>query len=69
MLPQVRHTFSHFHLDIVPALVEVDGSQLHIMDDGHRLWYNRATPPACGLAAPVASLLNQLSQHPALAEP
>ncbi|OSM98143.1 MULTISPECIES: A/G-specific adenine glycosylase [Lonsdalea] len=56
-----RHTFSHFHLDIVPLLLDVS-SQSACMDEGAGLWYNLAQPPSVGLAAPVERLLQQLAQ-------
>lgn len=58
-LTAFRHTFSHFHLDIVPMWLSVSGSGA-CMDEGTGLWYNLAQPPAVGLAAPVERLLQQL---------
>ena len=46
-----RHTFSHFHLDIVPMWLPVS-SFTSCMDEGTALWYNLAQPPSVGLAAP-----------------
>ncbi|WP_199177618.1 MULTISPECIES: A/G-specific adenine glycosylase [unclassified Erwinia] len=57
-----RHTFSHFHLDIVPMWLDLPSARA-AMDDGPGLWYNLAQPPAVGLAAPVERLLQQL-RHP-----
>ncbi len=54
-----RHTFSHFHLDIVPMWLPVS-SFAACMDEGSALWYNLAQPPSVGLAAPVERLLQQL---------
>jgi len=54
-----RHTFSHFHLDIVPMWLTVHSSGA-CMDEGNALWYNLAQPPSVGLAAPVERLLQQL---------
>ncbi|MGR5942464.1 A/G-specific adenine glycosylase [Enterobacter sp. C4G1] len=54
-----RHTFSHFHLDIVPMWLPVS-SFASCMDEGPALWYNLAQPPSVGLAAPVERLLQQL---------
>lgn len=56
-----RHTFSHFHLDIVPMWLALPSSGA-AMDDGAGLWYNLAQPPSVGLAAPVERLLKQLHQ-------
>jgi A/G-specific adenine glycosylase len=62
-LTAFRHTFSHFHLDIVPMWLpvqQVGGA----MDEGSGLWYNLAQPPSVGLAAPVERLLLQLAKQP-----
>lgn len=58
-LTAFRHTFSHFHLDIVPMWLPVS-SVASCMDEGTALWYNLAQPPSVGLAAPVERLLQQL---------
>ena len=58
-LTAFRHTFSHFHLDIVPMWLTVS-SFTPCMDEGNALWYNLAQPPVVGLAAPVERLLQQL---------
>lgn len=58
--PTLRHTFSHFHLDITPVHARV--SEMNgIMEGGSAIWYNPASPKALGLAAPVQRLLTQLS--------
>ncbi|WP_034916892.1 A/G-specific adenine glycosylase [Erwinia sp. 9145] len=56
-----RHTFSHFHLDIVPMWLALPSAGA-AMDEGAGLWYNLAQPPSVGLAAPVERLLQQLRQ-------
>ena len=61
-LAPLRHTFSHYHLDITPVLV--DASDLHfntLMEERASLWYNSARPTEIGLAAPVKRLLTSLS--------
>ncbi len=62
-LTAFRHTFSHFHLDIVPMWLPVP-SFSGCMDEGTALWYNLAQPPSVGLAAPVERLLQQLHAEP-----
>ena len=57
-----RHTFSHFHLDIVPMWLEWPSAGA-AMDEAGGLWYNLAQPPSVGLAAPVERLLHEL-RHP-----
>lgn len=53
-----RHTFSHFHLDISPLLVEViNDNNNQIMEQQGTLWYNIEQPSAVGLAAATKKLL------------
>ena len=61
--PGFRHTFSHYHLDIEPLLVEFAGETGLVMDADRQLWYNLRQPPQIGLAAPVVGLLAQLARH------
>ena len=56
----VRHTFSHFHLDITPVQVEVGNPSPVIMEAERFVWYNIRQPEKRGLAAPVQRLLNLL---------
>ncbi len=58
--PIRRHTFTHFHLDITPVEILIEYAGL-VMDAPPRVWYNPAKPFACGLAAPVARLITELS--------
>ena len=53
----LRHTFSHFHLDITPVLVDVDDARS--VEDATRVWYNPDAPAALGLAAPVQTLIDE----------
>lgn len=64
----LRHTFSHFHLDITPVLARTitdesgaatNAVATRIMDEPQRLWYNLANPQSLGLAAPIKTLLAQ----------
>ncbi|MFC1748075.1 A/G-specific adenine glycosylase [Pseudomonadota bacterium] len=66
---EVRHTFSHFHLDIEPIVANVavkgsgkgSGKSSGIRDASTSVWYNPAAPDARGLAAPVKKLLHTLT--------
>ena len=62
--PGFRHTFSHYHLDIQPLQLCLATTPETVMEAGQQLWYNRRQPPQIGLAAPVANLLDKLSQRP-----
>jgi len=57
----LRHTFSHFHLDIQPLCGAIRGAPARIMEPGKRVWYNTRRPDARGLPAPVKALLQQLA--------
>ncbi|MDR8370464.1 A/G-specific adenine glycosylase [Pseudomonas lactis] len=57
-LPGLIHTFSHFQLAIEPWLVQVEETAHHVAE-ADWLWYNLATPPRLGLAAPVKKLLKR----------
>ena len=56
----VRHTFSHFHLEITPRLMQIIDNQTKIMESNETLWYNNTRVKNIGLAAPVASLLKNI---------
>jgi len=56
-----RHTFSHYHLDITPVVVELDVTPHAVMEASRQLWYNLRQPPQIGLAAPVAALLEKMA--------
>ncbi len=56
-----RHTFSHFHLDVLPVFVSVQTSASKLMEAEQQIWYNLRKPDAIGLSAPVSKLLQALS--------
>ena len=59
--PRIRHTFSHFHFDITPVLVDVEDYLSNAVLEGQgEVWYNTRNPDARGLAAPVKRLLDKL---------
>jgi A/G-specific adenine glycosylase len=57
----LRHTFSHFHLDITPVRATVADTANRVMDTGRFVWYNTHQPDERGLAAPVQRLLTILA--------
>jgi len=57
-LAGLTHTFSHFQLAIEPWLVDVESTPGEVTE-ADWLWYNLATPPRLGLAAPVKKLLKR----------
>lgn len=57
-----RHTFSHYHLDIVPVHIHVGEGSAGVADNDRYIWYSPAKTRKLGLAAPVKSLLEQLAR-------
>jgi A/G-specific adenine glycosylase len=55
-----RHTFSHFHLDILPVYIKVKTPAAKIMESDQQIWYKLRQPDAVGLPAPVKLLLEAL---------
>jgi len=60
--PVLRHTFSHFHLDITPIPARLTQNPHQVMDSECWLWHPPHRPSPGGLPAPVTRLLAQLSQ-------
>ena len=58
-----RHTFSHFHLDILPAIAEVRAPAGKVMAGDQQIWYNLQQPDALGMPAPIKSLLQKLTEE------
>ena len=62
--PVLRHTFSHFHLDIEPVeLMLPTGAVAGIAEGADECWYRTDEPLQLGLAAPVKRLLQTLATH------
>jgi len=58
-LDVVRHSFSHYHLDITPVLFEADRKN-EVAETDRWLWYSLDHSLEVGLAAPVKKLLSKL---------
>ncbi len=65
-LPPFRHTFSHFHLDITPIVIECESvecqslSQQEINENSTQQWYDLQTQTNVGFAASTLKLINQI---------
>ena len=57
-----RHTFSHYHLDIQPVLVQVSRKPRAVMEGTDQVWYNEDQITQLGLAAPIKKLIQRLHQ-------
>ena len=58
--PTLRHSFSHFDLDIQPLEVRLAGASSKVADRQDERWYALHEPQSLGLAAPVRALIDQL---------
>lgn len=61
-LTSFRHTFSHFHLNIQPVLIDVKSGQNMVKEGDNRRWVPIRDPGALGLPRPVERLLRALNQ-------
>jgi len=57
-----RHSFSHYHLEITPVLLQLTREPQTVSEAGGALWFRLDQPESLGLAAPVKKLLQQLAQ-------
>jgi A/G-specific adenine glycosylase len=61
---RLRHTFSHFHLDITTLHAQVIPGDRAVMEGRPQVWYNCHQPDVRGLPAPVKTLLDDLNNQP-----
>lgn len=58
----LRHSFSHYDLDIQPIVVRVASHAGKVADADNGTWYRLGEPPPGGIAAPVQKLIDQLEK-------
>ncbi|MDC0603547.1 A/G-specific adenine glycosylase [Aliiglaciecola sp.] len=63
MMAPFRHTFSHFHLDIQPVLIQLEKAPVGKVMEAEVLWYDLNSPQNVGLAAPTTKLFSTLSKN------
>ena len=56
----LRHSFSHYDLDIQPVVVRVGPTSRKVADGDDATWHRIDDVPPGGIAAPVQKLLNSL---------
>ncbi len=56
----LRHSFSHYDLDIQPLEVRLDAPSSNLADSDNELWYPLGRSSGVGLAAPVRTLIERL---------
>ena len=59
-----RHTFSHFHLDVSPVLLQMNQAPAANVAEAGQVWYKhgQSVESELGLAAPVQRLLERLER-------
>ncbi len=57
----IRHTFSHFHLDIMPVHARVKARNSRINDAERYRWYEPSGKEYLGMATPVKKLLQDIT--------
>ncbi|MGB5445468.1 MAG: A/G-specific adenine glycosylase [Psychromonas sp.] len=63
LLPAFRHTFSHFHFDITPLLIDVQIIETkQVMEENDALWYNLQHPQKIGLAAATKKIITAVNK-------
>jgi len=60
-LPMIKHTFSHFHLEITPVLANLVNTLEKVTEAPNQVWYKIDSEQRLGLAAPVKKLLKQIA--------
>ncbi len=62
VLPEFRHTFSHFHLDITPVVIDCEVNiTKEINEKDRQQWYDLTNKASVGLAASTQKLINLLT--------
>jgi len=63
----LRHSFSHYDLDIHPVVVRVDETSRKVADGDNSTWYELDTALPGGVATPVQKLIHELRKAPNVA--
>ncbi|MDX1517669.1 MAG: NUDIX domain-containing protein [Woeseiaceae bacterium] len=58
----LRHSFSHYDLDIQPVVVRLSVHSASVEDRDDAVWYRLDEAPPGGLAAPVKKLIQALRE-------
>jgi A/G-specific adenine glycosylase len=59
----LRHSFSHYDLDIEPVVVRVATVSRKVADNDDATWHSLDAAPPGGIAAPVRKLINTLKNE------
>jgi A/G-specific adenine glycosylase len=58
-----RHSFSHYHLDYTPVLIQTNSPINTVMETNQTVWYKAEQIKNLGLAAPIKLLLQQYTRE------
>ena len=58
----IRHSFTHFDLDIEPIAMRVNRSSSKVEDGEDHVWYDIDSPQKLGIAAPVHGLIQKFKE-------
>lgn len=58
----MRHTFSHYHLDIQPVHIDIKAPKNIVMEDSTSVWYKPGTENDRGFPTPISKLFTKLSE-------
>jgi len=61
--PMIRHTFSHFHLNIVPAVAYTGKIINQVRDNSSYRWYQVKNVDEIGMPAPVKKIMEELNEQ------
>jgi A/G-specific adenine glycosylase len=56
-LDELRHTFSHYHLDYTPIEMKIENPINNVMEANQAVWYKTEQINSLGLATPIKRLL------------
>lgn len=62
-LDSFRHTFSHFHLDIAPALLFLPEIAQHSVQETNAQWFDVNQPVSVGISAPTKLILEAIKNR------
>ena len=61
-LTEFRHTFSHFHLDCLPVIINLSEKVSWASESGQSMWFSLDSEQQLGFAAPTVKLLKELNK-------
>lgn len=60
VLTPFKHTFSHYHLNLHPIVIEIAKRPSKIMEAGEQVWYKFTQAATLGLPKPIQTIIREL---------